>query len=100
MSGEPTSELIAKEIDEHAARELAAWASQVREQTSLAVDTRTRVGYASAQILAALDADPTIDLVAMGCHGRKGLGRVLLGSVAEKVTRHARCAVVVAHQRR
>jgi nucleotide-binding universal stress UspA family protein len=35
------------------------------------------------------------DLVAIGSHGRGGLGRVLLGSVAEGVTRHAPCPVLV-----
>jgi nucleotide-binding universal stress UspA family protein len=34
------------------------------------------------------------DLVVMGTHGRTGLDRVLLGSVAEKVIRHAPCAVM------
>ena len=30
----------------------------------------------------------------MGTHGRKGLGRVLLGSVAERVVRSAPCPVL------
>src|SRR5262245_44784958 len=34
------------------------------------------------------------DLIVMGTHGRKGVGRVLLGSVAEKVVRRAPCPVV------
>ena len=32
----------------------------------------------------------------MGSHGRTGLKRALLGSVSEKVVRHARCPVLVA----
>ncbi|MFB6136692.1 MAG: universal stress protein [Halobacteriaceae archaeon] len=36
-----------------------------------------------------------VDLVAMGSHGREGLSRVLLGSVAEGVMRHAPCPVLV-----
>lgn len=35
------------------------------------------------------------DLVVVGTHGRKGLKHALLGSVAERVTRHASCAVLV-----
>jgi nucleotide-binding universal stress UspA family protein len=46
-----------------------------------------------------LDDDPTFDLVIMGSHGRTGIRRVLLGSVAEKVVRHARRPVLVARKR-
>jgi len=34
------------------------------------------------------------DLIVLGTHGRTGLRRVLLGSVAEAVVRHARCPVL------
>lgn len=37
------------------------------------------------------------DLVIMGCHGRRGVRRFLLGSVAEKTVRHAPCSVLVTH---
>jgi nucleotide-binding universal stress UspA family protein len=36
-----------------------------------------------------------VDLVVMGTHGRTGLERLLLGSVAEKVLRDAPCSVLV-----
>ncbi len=35
------------------------------------------------------------DLIVMGTHGRTGLKRALLGSVAESVVRHAPCSVLV-----
>jgi nucleotide-binding universal stress UspA family protein len=37
-----------------------------------------------------------IDLIVMGTHGRTGLDRLLMGSVAEKVLRGAPCSVLVA----
>ena len=39
--------------------------------------------------------DAGIDLIVMGTHGRTGLERLLLGSVAEKVLRDASCSVLV-----
>jgi len=52
------------------------------------VDTHVRYGNAAEEILdhAAMN---DIDLVAMSTHGRSGVGRWLLGSVAEKVLRHS-----------
>lgn len=35
------------------------------------------------------------DLVILGTHGRTGVERLLIGSTAERVTRHARCPVLV-----
>ncbi len=36
-----------------------------------------------------------IDLIVIGSHGRSGIRRALMGSVAEKICRHADCAVTV-----
>jgi nucleotide-binding universal stress UspA family protein len=40
-----------------------------------------------------------VDLIVMSTHGRTGLQHVLLGSVAEKVIRHASCPVLTVRQR-
>lgn len=37
------------------------------------------------------------DLIVMGSHGRSGLSRLLMGSVAEDVTRHAPVPVLMVH---
>jgi nucleotide-binding universal stress UspA family protein len=49
-------------------------------------------------IVDAVNKDAAIGLVVVGTQGRTGLARVLVGSVAEYVARHAPCAVVVARQ--
>jgi len=36
-----------------------------------------------------------VDLVVMGSHGRTGLGKLLMGSVASHVVAHAPCSVLV-----
>lgn len=35
------------------------------------------------------------DLIVLGSHGRKGVARFLLGSVADAVARHAKCSVFI-----
>ncbi|MGB5808965.1 MAG: universal stress protein [Polyangiales bacterium] len=43
--------------------------------------------------------DEGADLLIVGSHGRTGLSRAFLGSVAEKVVRHAPCPVLVVRER-
>ena len=40
-------------------------------------------------------ADHGTDLIVLGTHGRTGVNRWLIGSVSERVVRHAPCAVLV-----
>ncbi|HKH98102.1 MAG TPA: universal stress protein [Candidatus Sulfotelmatobacter sp.] len=44
--------------------------------------------------LAAIVQENNIDLIVVGTHGRTGLGKLLLGSVAEDILRHAPCPVL------
>ncbi len=39
--------------------------------------------------------DQKIDMIILGSHGRKGLDRILMGSVAESILRHAHCNVLI-----
>ena len=54
----------------------------------------TRRGEATEEILA-VAATQRAGLIIMGTHGRTGMKHVILGSVAEKVVRHASCPVMV-----
>ena len=44
--------------------------------------------------LAAIMEENQINLIVVGTHGRTGLGKLLLGSVAEDILRHASCPVL------
>jgi nucleotide-binding universal stress UspA family protein len=44
--------------------------------------------------LAAIIEENDIDLIVVGTHGRTGLGKLLLGSVAEDILHHASCPVL------
>jgi nucleotide-binding universal stress UspA family protein len=56
-----------------------------------------QVGHA-AEVIGNVAAEWPADLIVIGSHGRDGLGRILLGSVAEAVLRHAPCPVLVVRQ--
>ncbi len=59
------------------------------------VPHRTYVRHGSVwKNLAELIEANEIDLIIVGTHGRTGLGKLLLGSVAEEILRHASCPVL------
>ena len=57
----------------------------------------TVMGTPPSEILEYLKKHPAIDLVVMGTHGRGGISRLLMGSVADKVVRAAECPVITVH---
>lgn len=57
------------------------------------VEHRLTEGEAASEILRLAD-ETKCELVVMGTHGRTGLGRFLMGSVAEQVVRKAACPVL------
>ncbi len=63
-----------------------------------AIEIRTAVGYPADEIVW-LAASLDVDGIVIGSHGRRGLKRLLLGSVAEKVVRLAGCAVHVIREK-
>lgn len=55
-----------------------------------------KVGDPVSQILDYANTH-AIDLIILGTHGRSGLSHLIIGSVAEKVVRMAKCPVLTAH---
>lgn len=70
-------------------------AAKARAQAAGAtVETSLRGGHAAREVLE-VAREQAADLVVLGTHGRGGVEHLLLGSVAEKVLRKARCPVLV-----
>ena len=61
---------------------------------SVAFEHRLATGLPAREIVE-LAKEKDVDLIVMGTHGRTGLGRMLMGSVAEAVVRHAPCPVFI-----
>lgn len=74
---------------------LLDWRHEAEKVGAHRVSTRTVVGTPWHELVRLLNEDPGFDLVVLGTHGRTGLRHALLGSVTEKVIRHAPCAALV-----
>ena len=57
------------------------------------IDARAVIGAAAEEIVRCAETGQ-FDLIVMGTHGRRGIGRLVLGSVAETVMRRAPVPVV------
>jgi nucleotide-binding universal stress UspA family protein len=90
---------LARVLDRHATEHLDRWAARLAEKAPAPVAKLLRVGRPGAEILQALDEGPAFDLVVIGSHGRIGLERVILGSVAETFVRQATCPGLVGRRR-
>ena len=72
--------------------ELEKWASAARAQ-GMTVRTIVRTGSPHEEIVN-LATEERAELIIMGTHGRTGLDRLLLGSVADRVIRFSPCPVL------
>jgi universal stress protein A len=75
-----------------ASRDLEEIARRLRRRGA-DVEVRLLTGAPGIEILRAIENERA-DTVVMGTHGRTGFRKVLMGSVAEKIAREARCPVV------
>jgi len=75
-----------------AAKELEAFLAKVDPQ-GVKVRSGLEVGDAAATICR-VSRDSASDLIVMGTHGRSGMARLVLGSVAQKVVTRADCPVL------
>jgi nucleotide-binding universal stress UspA family protein len=60
------------------------------------ITQRLEVGEPATAVLRVAEAGK-FDMIVMGTHGRRGLPRLLLGSVAQKIIARAHCPVLTLH---
>jgi len=90
----PVGEGMLVELPPGEAEELAARLEGVKPaDPRIAVTHRFLRGNPAEEILK-LAHDVKVDLIVLGTHGRSGISRLLMGSVAEEVMRQAPCLVV------
>ena len=80
-------------LEETAARDLPAF-SKSEEFAGVEVEDLMAHGEPAAEIVRVAE-ERGVGLIVISSHGRTGLGRILFGSTAEAVVRHARCPVLV-----
>jgi nucleotide-binding universal stress UspA family protein len=82
-----------EESEKEARSNVEHWGKQLRA-AGFAVDATVEIGEVRSTIIDSA-ANWGADLIVVGSHGHKGLERLLLGSVAESVVRHAKSSVLV-----
>jgi nucleotide-binding universal stress UspA family protein len=86
--------ITAWELETAASRRLGAQAIEAREEFKGRIVTHLAAGVAWKQILQ-VATDLQADVIVLSTHGRSGIKRAVIGSVAETVVRKASCPVVV-----
>jgi nucleotide-binding universal stress UspA family protein len=84
---------ISDQLQDSAERELPRLA-ECEECAGLNVEEVIVHGDPAAEIVRVAE-EREVDLIVISSHGRTGLGRILFGSTAEAVVRHASCPVLV-----
>lgn len=94
-----TAEMVARLEDERKqADETAARAADLLRRAGFQVDMRVVENEVRTAILD-IAAEWHADLIVVGSHGRRGVNKFLLGSVADSITRHAKCSVWIVRVR-
>ena len=85
------------ELGRNDGNELLDDAQQITHAAGLEADTELleRYGEGLGSMVASAALRWNADLIVVGTHGRHGVGRVLLGSGAEEIVRHAPVPVLV-----
>lgn len=79
-------------------REATSYIEKIGKAAGVEVESRVLKGHPAEKIVTFAE-DNNIDMIIMGSLGKSGYERVLLGSVSEKVIRHAKIPVLIVRER-
>ena len=82
---------VVKSMNEQA-EEIGKWAQKIFTGTE--VHFSTEVGY-PAEMVVQKAINIGADLIILGTHGKTGISRMVIGSVAENVLRHTSCKTLI-----
>ncbi|MBI4690121.1 MAG: universal stress protein [Nitrospirae bacterium] len=91
-------EALAPKIVEKAEKEMREhleWVKSIASKEGLDCETIIHQGEEPYQYIVDEAAQKEVKMIIMGSHGRTGLKRLMMGSVASRVIGHAPCAVLV-----
>ncbi len=84
---------MSEQLEDSAERELPQLVD-CEELQGLSIEEVIVHGDAAAEIVRVAE-EREVDLIVISSHGRTGFGRMIFGSTAEAVVRHAKCPVLV-----
>ena len=94
----PESLGVAYELEEKMSKEAGEILERAKDKAAkenIPCETIVHMGTPPHKLIVQEAAEKNIDLIILGTHGRTGLKKLLMGSVAERVIGHAACPVLV-----
>ena len=91
--GVSNTELMRKSFEEQGEKVVRS-AGEAAAAKAVRFETVMTEGDVQNEIIAIAE-EKKVSLIVIGTHGRRGLNRLLLGSVAESVAKHAHCPVLL-----
>lgn len=95
----PDMAALAARLQQIASDRMSA-ALAARAVDGLQITAAQRQGISIAPTILEYVEEQDVDLIVMGTHGRRGLGHLFLGSVAEEIVREAPCPVFTIRERK
>ncbi len=84
-----------KEKAEKEARNILRNVEEKAKEANISCETILRVGHQPHEFIVKDAKEKNIDLIVMGTHGRTGLKKLVMGSVAQRVIGYTPCPVMV-----